>query len=293
MKVCAIVVTYNRLALLKECIKALLEQTYPIDEIVVVNNDSTDGTKDWLNENSGLLKIIHQDNLGGAGGFYTGVKYAYSQGFDWMWLMDDDVQPSLNCLENLLKYDSDNIGILQPIRKHEDKYVLFESKELDLSSLTKELHQNFINEKEIGNEPIAIRTVPFEGPLIKKEVIDSIGFPNKDYFIFYDDTDFSYRTSLISRKIKLIPKAVLIKKLLPKQDTESLSWRKKYEIRNSSYFDRIYGKNLKVKFIRPLIRTTRYIKYCKVHFQDFSLKKAILMYKYTFDGLLCKMGKYK
>ena len=262
MKICAIVVTYNRLTLLKDCIKALLNQTYPINEIIVVNNDSTDGTKEWLDENSAQLKVIHQDNLGGAGGFYTGVKYAYNQNYDWMWLMDDDVEPSQDCLENLLKYDREDVGILQPIRKFENKNVIFECRYLDLINARKELHQNFIDEKEIGTTPIDIKTVPFEGPLVKREVIDKIGLPNKDFFIFYDDTDFSYRTSLISKTIKLIPNAVLLKKLLPKQDCESLSWRKKYEIRNSSYFDRIYGKNFKVKFLRPLIRTTRYIRYC-------------------------------
>lgn len=292
MKICAIVVTYNRLTLLKDCIKALLEQTHPINEIIVVNNDSTDGTKEWLDENSAQLKVIHQGNLGGAGGFYTGVKYAYNQNYDWMWLMDDDVQPTQDCLENLLKYDSEEIGILQPIRKFENKYVIFECRYLDLINARKELHQNFIDEKDIGTEPIDIKTVPFEGPLIKKEVIDKIGFPNKDYFIFYDDTDFSYRTSLVSKTIKLIPKAVLLKKLLPKHDCESLSWRKKYEIRNCTYFDRVYGENYRVKFLRPLIRTTRYIKYCINHCQDFTIFKGLKMYKYTFDGLWGKMGKY-
>ncbi|MBI1933772.1 MAG: glycosyltransferase [Ignavibacteriales bacterium] len=80
-KICAVVVTYNRLKLLQECIEALKNQTIKLDEIIVVNNNSKDGTTEWLDKQKDLTNI-HQENLGGAGGFQNGMKEAYIKGFD-------------------------------------------------------------------------------------------------------------------------------------------------------------------------------------------------------------------
>ena len=77
----AVVVTYNRLSLLKRAINYLQSQTLPLCGIVVVNNGSTDGTREWLDQQQGLT-IVHQNNVGGSGGFYTGMKTAYELGAD-------------------------------------------------------------------------------------------------------------------------------------------------------------------------------------------------------------------
>ena len=89
-KVGIVVVTYNRLNLLKEVIEALRLQTYKDFQIVVVNNGSTDETPKWLSDQRDIYTIT-QENLGGAGGFFTGMKYVVENGFKYCWIMDDDV----------------------------------------------------------------------------------------------------------------------------------------------------------------------------------------------------------
>ena len=79
MKIIAVVVTYNRLELLKRNIDCLRQNT-PLTSIVVVNNGSTDGTTQWLAAQPDL-QVINQENVGGSGGFYTGIEYAYKAGF--------------------------------------------------------------------------------------------------------------------------------------------------------------------------------------------------------------------
>ena len=79
-KVCAVVVTYNRLNLLKKTIDALKAQSYVPLDILVVNNGSTDDTLLWLNTVDSI-QIITQENSGGAGGFYTGIM-GYSDGIN-------------------------------------------------------------------------------------------------------------------------------------------------------------------------------------------------------------------
>ena len=88
--VAIIAVTYNMLELLKEEINSLREQTYKDAQIIVVNNGSTDDTLSWLQQQQDIITIT-QKNLGGAGGFYTGMKYAAENGYKYCWVMDDDV----------------------------------------------------------------------------------------------------------------------------------------------------------------------------------------------------------
>lgn len=72
MKINCVVVTYNRLSLLKECLSALENQTYPIQRIVIVDNCSTDGTSEFLDSltDTRYLIIHSKENIGGAGGFF-------------------------------------------------------------------------------------------------------------------------------------------------------------------------------------------------------------------------------
>ena len=118
MNVIAVVVTYNRLELLKRNLSCLRRQTVPLTTLVVVDNGSTDGTGAWLDEQEDV-KTIHQTNVGGAGGFYTGMEYARLADADWIWCMDDDVFPRPDCLEQLLAYAGyEGVGILTPTSIH-------------------------------------------------------------------------------------------------------------------------------------------------------------------------------
>src|SRR4051794_5249777 len=92
--VCAVVVTFNRKDLLRKCLAGLLRQTRPPDSIVVFNNHSTDGTADMVAAEFPSLTLFNlTENNGGAGGFYAGMKWAFGQGFEWLWVMDDDIEP--------------------------------------------------------------------------------------------------------------------------------------------------------------------------------------------------------
>ena len=73
--VVAVVVTYNRLNLLQRVVGALKGQSKRLDKIYIINNGSTDGTKEWLDGQIGL-NVIHQENVGGSGGFYRGIQEA-------------------------------------------------------------------------------------------------------------------------------------------------------------------------------------------------------------------------
>ena len=107
-KVATVTVTYNRKELLKNNINSILNQSYEVDCIIIVDNNSNDGTKELIKnefgDNDKIKYIFLDENIGGAGGFYTGCEYAFKNEYDWIILMDDDGKPKDNrTIENLMK----------------------------------------------------------------------------------------------------------------------------------------------------------------------------------------------
>lgn len=251
----AVVVTYNRLNLLKRAVEYICWQTLSVADIIVVNNGSTDGTAEWLDAQTGLT-VVHQENVGGSGGFYTGIKTAYENGADWIWCMDDDVWPTDNCLETLYGYARRNekIGIVCPRRLlGGGKIVSGETKSFNLSNPLRPTHK-FLSPDEVGDkEFVKIEGMAFEGPLIKRAVVERIGLPNKELFIFYDDSDYSYRAVLAGFDVCLLPKAILNKEQFPpkkkEKSTSASEWKTYYFIRNMSYFNRAYGQTFASRWL--------------------------------------------
>lgn len=262
MNIIAVVVTYNRKELLKRNIRCL-QQNKPVSAIIVVNNGSTDGTAEWLAEQTGLT-VINQPNVGGSGGFYTGMQYAYRAGADWIWCMDDDVFPRADCLEQLLQQaHRQDTGILAPRRLQEGKIFTHDFQEYNLTNPFTSMYGKRLS-KQTVTVPTEIKGTAFEGPLIRREVVAKIGLPNKELFIFCDDTDYCLRTVLAGYKIIYVPTALMDKEKFFSNDSWSeknkkKKWKRFYQIRNSAYLNHHYGRNWGVKYLRGFNGVTGYI----------------------------------
>ena len=207
MKIFAVVVTYTRLALLKKVIDLLKRQTRQLDSIVIVNNGSTDGTKEWL-EREKNITLINQSNSGGAGGFETGVKYAYENEADWIWMMDDDVFPNIDCLEKLLGWTSIS-QCIQPRRYYSDDVEVNFEQWLDPITYSK---FGYWQEKSFNNGKkfCAINVGCFEGMFVSKGIVNKIGFPDKRFFIAEDDTIYGFAASFYTNVI-LVSDAIMVR----------------------------------------------------------------------------------
>ena len=100
-RIIAVVVTFNRRDMVTRLVAALDAGTVVPDEVVVVDNASTDGTADALEaaDTKAPLTVLRlPENTGGAGGFHTGLAEAMDRGADLAWLMDDDGTPAADCL---------------------------------------------------------------------------------------------------------------------------------------------------------------------------------------------------
>lgn len=297
MNIIAVVVTFNRLELLKRNIGCLRDNR-PVTSIVVVNNGSTDGTRGWLDAQTDLT-VIHQENVGGSGGFHTGIDYAYRAGADWIWCMDDDVFPRADCLEQLLKEATDiRIGILAPRRLMEGKIFCHDFQAYNLWNPFASMYARKLRNEEV-NTPVDIKGTAFEGPFIRREVVERIGLPNKDLFIFCDDTDYCLRAVQAGFRIIYVPQALMDKQKFFSDDdwserSRKKKWKRYYQIRNSAYLNHRYGQNLAVRYLRGFINVSGYIVTALVtapFSKAWQWKEIPRLWKAYRDGINEKLGK--
>ena len=305
--VCAAIVTYNRKELLKGLLLNLASQSHSLNGIILVNNNSNDGTEEMLRlmgviqdgeldnlrisswENLKIYYFHSSVNTGGSGGFAKAFKIAMNTLYEYIWVMDDDVKPDLDCLENLLKYIDTKTGICVPCRG-DNSFLDVAIKKYDLRNpfffRPGKAKRGIVPYNEIKEEYVYIEDMTFEGPLIERALIEAIGLPNKDFFIFYDDTEYAQRASRIT-KIKYVPSAKLHKMVIPPEKIP-WSWKTYYSIRNSTYFDKQYGKNFAVRYIRPTLRMMYLFCICVVKGKYYRIPWVLRSYKHGMSG---HMGK--
>jgi rhamnopyranosyl-N-acetylglucosaminyl-diphospho-decaprenol beta-1,3/1,4-galactofuranosyltransferase len=188
-KIAALVLTFNRKKLVAKTIAALAGQSFPLAKIFVINNASTDGTDEVLEEFRKKLSadrfevVTLKENVGASGGFAKGMEYILENSdAEWIYMMDDDAVPEKRALEKFRYF----YGSLSP-RKRLKAGVL--------------LNQRYIDFARFKDASIPVKKVygrlkvraTFEGYLIKREVVRAIGFPREEFFIYSDDIEYTWR----------------------------------------------------------------------------------------------------
>lgn len=298
MNIIAVVVTYNRRELLKRNIACLRLNT-PVSSIVVVNNGSTDGTGAWLDEQEDLT-VIHQENVGGSGGFYRGIQYDYQAGADWVWCMDDDVFPRPDCMEYLLPYTHEpGVGILAPRRLMAGQIFTNDFQKVNLSNPFASMYQQKLK-KQVVNGPVDICGTAFEGLCISRKAVAEIGLPNKELFIFCDDTDYCLRAVLAGFRILYIPSALMDKEKFFSNDnweerSRKKKWKRFYQVRNSTYLNHHYGRNWWVRYLRGFNGMLGYLLVAlfTCPFKNvYTLNDVAKFWQAYRDGIHEKLGRY-
>ncbi len=297
MKVAAVVVTYNRKELLRECLQALLKQTRPLDEIIVIDNASTDGTDEMVPKQFPQVTYVRlPENIGGAGGFHEGMKLAYERGYDWIWVMDDDAVPEGDALEQLLKSE---------LLQETDVYALA-SVVLNPDGSISAIHRRLFDPTRVLEQPIALEyydrnyfetdTVSFVGMLVSRKAIAEIGLPLKDFFIYYDDTEYSLRIRSHGGRIFTLPKSRILHKTAGgemqyvEKRCAPLSWRNFYARRNQLYTYRKY-RDIGFKFYLKLFVSTLKSQVGIMLFRRRKLASTKMLWLSIFDGFRGKLGK--
>lgn len=285
-KIAAVVVTYNRKQLLDACLKSLLEQSFPLSAIYIIDNRSTDGTYDALLRAGRIAPVaagggagesvqtvrpatpperrveIHYvqmpENTGGAGGFHEGIKRTVDAGFDWLWLMDDDLLPAPDALEVLvtqkerLAQGSDRPFLLNSLvlsQNHRDDDTLaFPLQELSAKGSPKPrvCHWRVSDVRDQVRDGLYRWACPFNGTFISARAVENIGLPNKDFYIWGDEKDFLWRAARVLDIYTVLDSKVYH----PRPSRHAFDWKQYYNIRNmiiiNHHFNLTALRNLKL-----------------------------------------------
>lgn len=297
MKVTYVLVTYNRLNLLKETINAAVGMTEKFDKIIIIDNHSTDGTSEFLDElkeNYSEIEVIHTEkNLGGSGGFSLGVKIATEKTPEnWVFLADDDAIPQKDMLKNL-KDEYEKI-------QNKDEIAALCTSVLNLGKIDTahraRVHQGllFIKHKEVLAEEydktFFVDVATFVGLMVKPEVVKNIGVPRADFFIYYDDTDYCMKIKKYG-KILCIPSSKMDHNTKLRQ-AASLDWRDYYATRNVLIYMKSHYKKKYYKFYSFYLKLRR----CSLPSRILKKRKkkdVKVLLDAIYDAKLDKMGIHK
>lgn len=243
IKLACVVVTYNRLEKLKRTLAAYARQKKQPDYLIVVNNCSTDGTEEfldsWKQSQTGMKIVIMnlQENQGGSGGFYLGSQKALDLGAEWVWFADDDAYPEPEALEILTK------KLKEWNQKPEVAAVcgsIWEGGKISLGHRKRyqagfwEFKQVPVPETEYQQPEFELQLFSYVGAVVKAKILQQVGLCEKDYFIYWDDTEHSYRISKTG-KILCLPAVKVNHDIRPEFADDGkirVDWRFYYMERN-------------------------------------------------------------
>lgn len=192
LRVCAVVVTFNRRELLAQCLRALLGQTRPPETVLVVNNASTDGTGEMLGRDFPQVQVAEMPrNIGASGGFHAAMRSAYEKGYDWIWAMDDDSLPAATALEKLLAEAERHTPAAEPALA------------LWSTVATNDPPAGIPPEAPTGDNGVneEVPHAMFVGFALPRSTINRVGLPRGDFFIYNDDVEYCLRIRRAGGKI--------------------------------------------------------------------------------------------
>ena len=288
-----VITTYNRLEKLKIALKSYSEQYYTPRCVIVINNASTDGTRifldSWKEINDKFDKVvIHLGaNSGGSGGFFVGEEYAMKrEDISWILIADDDAYPEKDYLEGLCNF---------LLSQNQNEFSIVCGKVLERNSPVN-IHRTFLktkwsrnfqvyaNEEYYKQELFHPDYVSYVGILINKLKLKEVGLVNKDYFIWYDDTEHAER-------LRQVGKIVCLPKYSIRHDVEfssdELSWKNYYGYRNNVDFMR---RHFKLQF--PFIVALTLIKSIMCPLKGKSITEVVLRIRAIVNGLFGNLGKH-
>lgn len=292
-RICVVIVTWNRLEMLKTCVEAA-KTNAPEADILVVDNASTDGTGEWLAPESGISVLSLSENTGGAGGFAAGMKWAFERGYEWMWIMDDDVVPLRDALNVISQYES-RADVIQAAKyeSNGDECVF----------------EGLLDPRSMRRRRIPVASVPaegftlcnvatFEGLFVSRHAVETIGYPDASFFYGLDDLFYGY---LASEKLRFIFVPVFVLKKQIDKSRAKMGGKRFYSSTPQSryYHVRNYWK------VMRYLNTTRkgswrmYLTYAYemtkalaiTLFAEFNFKGFLHVLRGVYDGIRGRGGK--
>ena len=202
----AVVVTFNRLGKLQTVIASIEAQTFPPTRLIIVDNASSDGTAEYLRElmtKIPLEVLTLPTNTGGSGGFSAGMERGYQRGADFVWIMDDDCYPEPDALEKLhagFVNAVDELGGDVPFACSLVQYIDGSICEMNNPETTWDWGRLISK----GQRSVMVKSCSFVSVLIPRWVIEKHGLPYSEYFIWFDDHEYTLRVTAVCPGVQVL-----------------------------------------------------------------------------------------
>lgn len=264
--VIAIIVSYNRKVLLKEAIEHLLKQSCKDFDILVVDNASTDGTKDYITEYIQNGNIIYHDtgtNLGGAGGFSTGIRIGVEKKYEYLWIMDDDTLAEPDALKALLE--------AKELLRKPFGFLCSDVRWTDGSACNMNvpnIEENWYEDTSLLEKGLLkVKQCSFVSCFFTADIVRELGLPIKEFFIWGDDAEYTKRISMkypcyfvsnsrvVHKMVSNIPTDIVV-------ESPNRLFRYNYSYRNMYYVKKLEGGklNMFLFYYRTLLEIILIIK---------------------------------
>jgi GT2 family glycosyltransferase len=280
-KIAVVIVTFNRCDELVKTISAIQNQGILENDIIVINNNSTDNTKNILDSNYKNIQSIHlNENIASAGGFSKGMQTAFEKGYDWVWLFNDDSRPVEGSLKSILEHlnsDKIQIGLLKIANKDENNKAIL-------------LYWNGVRKPvsvDVSNEIVQTDLITFDGCIISKETIEKIGYCDPLYFMGTYEFDYCLKAKDAGIGVYTLPNGLIEDgKLGGKNGTPP--WRQYYNTRNHLWL--ALNRKSFVIFKGWLIREIKYTLSIILS-GDKKIMRLVFKLRAIRDAFLNKRGK--
>ncbi len=250
-----IVLNYNGKDLLRDCLKSLSKVDYPNFKVIASDNGSTDGSLDFLRKEFSWVEVLENGkNLGFAAGNNAGIKQALAKGADYVLLLNNDTLVESDFLAELVRVGEGNpgIGILCPLIFEGDrKSIWFSGGKIDWWRM-KSHHQR----RRLKGSPRGSEIITGCAMFIKARVFEKVGFLDEDYFLYWEDSDFSLRARGRGFKLVVVPRS----KIYHLEVSETVNRNKLYWLVLSGW---IFFKKNTPWYFRPWIRGYSFLRRVK------------------------------
>lgn len=236
-KVSIIILNWKGLKDTIECLESIKKSDYPNYEIILVDNGSLNEETDIIRHKFPETLIIkNNDNLGFTGGNNIGTKRALENGAQYVWLLNNDAVVEPNTLKELIRIGEEDfeIGLLSPVIHYYDSPDKIQScgSYLDDDNLRITLLKN-PNDKKINSPSLVLWGTAL---LIKRQVIEKIGYLDEKLFAYYEDSDYSLRSLKNGFKNKVVVTSKIFHKTDVDPQNKKPAYYYFYMVRNEYFF---------------------------------------------------------
>jgi len=211
--VITVILNTNRRQDTLDALRSLAASTYRNQQVIVLDNASTDGSVDAIRKDYPSVQVISlKSNLGYAGNNNVGIQAAMDQNADWVFVLNEDTILDPECLTRLVEVgerDSKN-GILGPLVYHYDDPAVIQSAGGWLGKDWRAWHLGQ-NEPDCSqySSPTIVEWVSGCAIMARRALIDEIGMLDERFFYYYEETEWCLRSRERGWQILNVPAARL------------------------------------------------------------------------------------